>query len=311
MRDAIALASAALGMVLAAEAPAVAQDRTCAEALALPSASFTMEIAAEDGRKIPVTIFHPREPGDYPLLVFSHGAYSDPSRYAAMLAPLAGAGLIILAPTHIDSETIAGTARPPHELTWLTRNADMAALLSARPDIDERLATLGLRADRRAPVAMGHSYGALIAQLQGGAIAIEPDGGALDRRHPGLAAVVAWSPPGPFAGLMAAEGWRSLAVPSLTLTGTADVLPGFIDDWRAHRASFDNAPQGQRVLWVGDGVDHYFGGTFGRLKEADTGQRVLFGRALETTLAFIESHVGRGQACRTAKADPGESITRD
>lgn len=306
-----ALALAMLALVLPATAPLAAGNRTCAEALAQPASSFAMEIAAEDGRTIPVAVYHPAAPGTYPVVVFSHGAYSDPARYTAMLAPLAGAGLIILAPTHVDSETLAGTVRPSHPLTWTTRNTDMAAVLAARPDIDARLAALGLRADRHGPVAMGHSYGALIAQLQGGAVAIEPDGGAVDRRYSGLAAVVAWSPPGPFPGLMAAEGWRSLTVPSLTITGTADVLPGFIDDWRAHRASFDNAPQGQRVLWVGDGVDHYFGGTFGRLKEADAGQRLLFGRALETTLAFIESHVGRGQACRTAKADPGESITRD
>lgn len=309
MRGALALALLALALPVAA--PLAAEDRTCAAALAQPSGSFAMAIAANDGRSVPVTIFHPAAPGDYPLVVFSHGAYSDPARYTAMLAPLAGAGLIILAPTHVDSETLAGTARPPHALTWLTRNAEMAALLAARPDIDARLATLGLRADRKAPVAMGHSYGALIAQLPGGAVAIEPDGGAVDRRHAGLAAVVAWSPPGPFPGLMAADGWRSLAVPSLTLTGTGDVLPGFIDDWRAHRASFDNAPQGQRMLWVGDGVDHYFGGTFGRLKDADGAQRALFGRALETALAFIERHAGRKAACRAGPADPAESITRD
>ena len=156
-----------------------------------------------------------------------------------MLKPLAGSGLIVIAPTHVDSEVFGAANRPAHAVTWVTRNADMALALKADAALDGRLASLGLVADRTNIVAMGHSYGALIAQLLGGATAIEPDGGSVDRRQSKVAAVVAWSPPGPLPGLMAKEGWHTLTVPALTITGTADVLPGFIDDWKAHQSLND------------------------------------------------------------------------
>lgn len=280
-----------------------AQERRCAAALAAPYTQFSATITDTAGRQIPVSVFHPQAPGHYPLMAFSHGAFSAPDRYAAMLGPLAGAGLIVVAPTHLDSEAFKHTTPPPHAATWTTRNADMAQALAAQAAIDEGLASAGLVADRRRPVVMGHSYGALIAQLLGGALAIEPDGGSLDRRNPDVAAVVAWSPPGPLPGLMAADGWRTLTAPSLTITGTADVLPGFIDDWRAHRTSFDMAPPGQRALWVGEGVDHYFGGMFGRIRDTDSAGRARFDRALATTLAFIERRTGHVTPC-----DPGPPV---
>lgn len=260
---------------------------------------------------MPISVFHPEKPGRYPLVVFSHGAFAAPGRYAAMLEPLAGAGLIIIAPTHVDSEVFGAANRPPHAMTWTTRNADMGLALQADVALDDRLASLGLAADRTRAVAMGHSYGALIAQLLGGAVAIEPEGAAVDRRQANIAAVVAWSPPGPLPGLMTADGWRSLTAPTLTLTGTADVLPGFIDDWQAHRASFDHAPQGQRMLWVGEGVDHYFGGLFGRIRPADPAAQAMLDRALATTLAFIERHTGHPSPCNPGPVAEGEQRVAD
>lgn len=291
--------------------PVQAETRSCPAALAGPSAQFAAEISDADGRRVPVSVFHPAAPGRYPLVAFSHGAFSSPDRYAAMLAPLAGAGLIVIAPMHLDSEDFRHAAPPPHAATWASRNADMALAFAAQAGIDERLGAAGISADRSRLVAIGHSYGGLIAQLQGGAIAVEPDGSSMDRRNSAVAAVVAWSPPGPLPGLMTAEGWRTMTAPSLTITGTADVLPGFIDNWQAHRVSFDMAPPGDRMLWVGEGVDHYFGGVFGRIKNTDPAVRAWFDRALVTTLAFIERRTGHASPCDSGALLAGEQRVED
>ena len=300
-----------IALAVLASAPVAAQERSCAAVLGGPAKQFAAELHDAQGRPIPVSVFHPDKPGSYPLVVFSHGAFAAPERYAAMLAPLAGAGLIIIAPTHVDSEVFGTANRPAHAVTWMMRNAEMALALQPDAALDGRLASLGLAADRTRLVAMGHSYGALIAQLLGGATAIEPDGGRVDRRNASVAAVVAWSPPGPLPGLMAKEGWHTLTAPALTITGTADVLPGFIDDWNAHRASFDAAPAGQRMLWVGEGVDHYFGGMFGRLRQADAPAQAMFNRALVTALAFIHRRTGHAAPCDPGAVAEGEQRVAD
>ena len=181
------------------------------------------------GRKIPLTIFVPQQAGTYPLIGFSHGAFASPTRYRAILAPLAAAGYIVIAPMHIDSEEFGSPERPAPADTWRTRNLDMALALDPTAEILDALAKRALSIDPERLASVGHSYGAVIAQLPGGAMATEPDGSRVNRTFQEVDAVVGWSPPGEVPGMISAEDWSTLVKPSLTITGTADILPGFID----------------------------------------------------------------------------------
>lgn len=287
----------------------------CSDELSGTARSFVLGVEAGAGRAVEFTVFAPAQPGTYPLIAFSHGAFATPARYAAMLEPLAGAGFVVLAPMHIDSEAYPRAEgepeRPPHPITWATRNEDFGLALDPPQAVIAALKDKGLTLDTQSAIALGHSYGALIAQLPGGAMAFEPDGSQKNRANLRLDAVVGWSPPGPMPGFMANEGWATLTAPSLTITGTADILPGFIDDWKAHRASYDYAPQGARAVWVGEGIDHYFGGVFGRVKPAGEQERALFDRALATTLHFIETRTGAVKPCRLGPAIAGETYQED
>ena len=294
---------------------APSEPATCTELLAGEAQSFAFNHATEDGRTVPLTVFAPAGPGTYPLVAFSHGAFATPARYEAMLEPLAAAGFVVLAPMHVDSEEYPRAEgepdRPAHPVTWAGRTADMELALDPDAGVRAALAEKGLSLAEGKTIALGHSYGALIAQLYGGAIAVEPDGGSKDRRDAEVDAVVGFSPPGAMPGLMAKEGWVSLAAPSLTITGTADVLPGFVDDWRAHLASHDEAPEGARALWVGEGIDHYFGGSFGRPGEVSAEEARLFARALERTLAFMQANLEDVPVCRVGEPLAGETYEED
>ncbi|XUU60511.1 alpha/beta hydrolase family protein [Erythrobacter sp. HA6-11] len=295
----------------AEQALSSAENESCAALLAGASSEVSLSVTEDSGRQIPLTLFLPEQPGEYPLLGFSHGAFASPTRYRAMLAPLASAGYIVIAPMHVDSEEFGSHEQPDRDTTWRTRNEDMALALNPNREILDVLEERGFTLPKGKVASVGHSYGAIMAQLPGGALAFESDGSQLDRTDPEVDVVVGWSPPGAIPTMIDAEGWNTLAVPTLTITGTTDVLPGFIDDWRAHLASYENAPIGKRASWVGEGIDHYFGGIFGREKRADADSQRLFQRALEVSLNFIDRHVGNDRICTLGPSVLGETYRED
>ncbi len=217
-------------------------------------------LRAPDGRPIEVSVYAP-DPDDAhsttPIIIFSHGANAAPSLYVALLEAWAAAGFLVLAPFHTDSEVhparIVGDGRAVRQ----TRFEDFRAVV-------EMLAGQGLL--DTGYVAAGHSYGALVAQGAGGAVLDPETAIAAD----GLArpiCVVALSPPPAIPGLIGAGGWAKMTVPSLCVTGTADEMPGFAEDWRRHLDSFHAAPNGFAMIF--EGMDHYFNGAFGRVRSGD------------------------------------------
>ncbi|MEP2101230.1 MAG: hypothetical protein ABJP02_07630 [Parasphingorhabdus sp.] len=267
---------------------------------------ITMETM--NGRTLPLEMVHPDAPGKYPLVIFSHGAFASPNRYYALLKPVAAAGYIVLAPRHLDSEDWDRKERPSQTEIWESRGEDMSFIISPNSELAHITAKHGIILDYEHIAAMGHSYGALIAQIAAGARAILP---TPLNRNPSVKAVIALSPPGITPNLIDKNGWERMFVPSLTITGTADILPGFIDDWKQHKHSYDFAPTGQRWLWVGEGVDHYFGGMIGREKPAPKKSKALFERSVATTISFLDAAMDKPLQCALDEPISGEKLIKD
>jgi len=261
----------------------------------LPVDVVTSELLHDDDRRSQVDIYAPRNGGPYPLVAFSHGAYSAPERYAVLLRAIAASGFVVVAPLHIDSELLTNGQEPPsHTDTWRTRKADLRLVAEAVPGIEAALAGVKTTAVDDGYLAAGHSYGAFVAQVLAGATAIGEDA-RVDRRIKG---VIAYSPPGPLPGFIADDAWDGLAVPQLVVTGTADILPGFLDEWAMHTLPHQRAAAGQQWLWVGKDVDHYFGKLIGRLSNDISSQKDQFAEALAVTQQFALAHSERS-ACTT------------
>ncbi|MEM8981456.1 MAG: hypothetical protein AAGC71_00425 [Pseudomonadota bacterium] len=240
-------------------------------------------IAAEPGRSVETTVFAPSEPGRYPLIVFSHGAYAAPERYAALLRDWAAAGFVVAAPLHIDSELVQPPTPPSPQQVWRARQYDIRAIADGPPSLLSALPS-GVSLAATPWIASGHSYGAFVAQAAAGATSEWDDVAA-----PSIApsSVIALSPPGPIPTFIAEKAWSSMTTPQLLLTGTADVLPGFIDDWRLHAAAHEQAQGADQWLWVGTGVDHYFGRLMGRLDRDVAPQTAGFQSAQATMRDFL------------------------
>lgn len=251
--------------------------------------TFTLDSSA--GRGIPVT-YWPARGARLGTICFSHGAMSAPKYYEALLTPLREAGYEVYAPLHVDSKEHPLTARFPGLASWVARLEDMHVLsahVGAKPY-----------------VAMGHSYGALVALTLGGGAAVRPEGYAGPMHDPKVKAVVAFSPPAPVPALIEARGYGTLVTPALIQTGTRDILPGMEnnpDAWRGHLAAYESAaPGGHRYALVLDGVDHYFGGAICRHDLPGPRQSGQLAHAAAIAALFLNAF-GRGDEAAREQLD--------
>ncbi|HTU12330.1 MAG TPA: alpha/beta hydrolase [Allosphingosinicella sp.] len=238
------------------------------------SAPERATIPATPARQVTIDVHAPAAPRA--VVIFSHGGAGGPDHYPALFARLEAAGFAVLAPLHVDSRAHPDTARYTIQSAFPERIADLAAAAGYA-----RTRWPGLKL-----VAMGHSYGSLFAQMQGGALdQIAPV------RVPGLAAVVSFSSPGIIPGLIQPTAFAHLDVPTLLVTGTRDLVPGFVTDWRDHLASQRGAPAGDHYALVLPEADHFL---------ALARDSARFEAAMTAMLFYLDGYVFGDAAARAA-----------
>jgi dienelactone hydrolase len=236
------------------------------------------------GRTMPFTLWRPKGDGPLPLMLFSHGANSQPGKYANLAGPLAAAGFVVTAPLHADSPDHPGAGKIDPALSMGLRMEDVRGLIGQRQS---------LGANDSPVVAAGHSYGALIAQILIGA-RVMASGTQAAAEDAACDCALAFSPPGPFPPNIPDTTWQSINKPMFVQTGTADILPMIAPQWQAHKRSFDTTPS-PALLYVGPGVDHYFGNLIGRPERSEPPKTAELARAVALALAFVE-HVRSGRS---------------
>lgn len=263
-------------------------------------------LEAADGRDVNVRLLYPRSGCDYcDVIIFSHGALATHDRYDALLEAWAAAGFIVAAPLHVDSEAHPRREEYGQQQSLPLRVDDYEIVAHAVIDgvfsADAPISVSGTL------IAAGHSFGAMIAQLAGGATTHEAVGalGVTDEIA-GPEAVIAISPPGPIPNYITAAGWSGIDVPMLVVTGTEDVLPGFIDDWRQHLVSFEAARAAPAYAVIFEGVDHYFNGAYGRIADSGDAAAPQIARLNSVIIDFITAATSENlpvSAAWTARSD--------
>ena len=222
------------------------------------------------------------------LIIFSHGANASYDGYDILIDQWVSHGFVVAAPLHVDSEAHPRRNDYGRQDHLPMRLEDLALLLSFTEDNDfNELPGVDLNGKF---VAAGHSFGALVMQIAGGAIVA----GMAWEDEASPSAVVAISPPGPVPGLIDTQAWSTISVPMLVVTGTEDTLPVIAPDWRDHLASFESAASKYSLALVFDGVDHYFNGAFGRLDPQYTEDHNI--RQLNVSLIRFIDHSLEGRA---------------
>ena len=256
-------------------------------------------------RAVPVRLYWPAEPkpgAAVPLILFSHGIGGSRQGYSYLGAFWASQGWASLHVQHVGSDRSLWWGNPLALVERLQGAAQEREAVNRARDISFALDQLlqgerGAAVDATRIVAAGHSYGANTSLLLSGA-RVARQGQALDLRDPRIKAAIIISAP-PFYG----EGdpapiLRPIAIPTLHITATEDVIriPGYYSAASDRQAVFEATGSPAKALAVFSGGSHSIftdrAGTGG----AELNPRVK-AATRELTLAFLEQVLGgRGDA---------------
>ena len=247
-------------------------------------------------KALDLSTYYPEGGGVFPLLLFSHGNFSDRRQYDRLIHHWVSHGYIVIAPDHLDAGgMVAGiTAMMIHGQDGVLRERpkDMSFVLDNISEIEALVPALSGRIDMDKIAATGHSFGAFVAQMMGGAIGFDPDDASLitgsDTR---IKAVLAISPPGPMFDMITEQSWDVMTLPQMVTTGTWDVEPRFFPQWQLHAMSYDKAPMGDNYLIVTEGADHYLGNLICRLDRDVAPQHAALAMLKTSTTAFLDAYV--------------------
>lgn len=269
---------------------------------------------AKRKKEIVVRVHYPDAKGPFPVIVFSHGFGAGKEAFGPISQHWASHGYVCIHPRHADArmgtktadagkeKSDKGTLRDrfgqgglgglnsPEKLA--DRVADVTAVLDALDQIETEIPALKDQLDRKRIGVGGHSYGACVSMLVGGAT-VEVGGKARSFADPRVKCVLPISAAGAGEYGLTRDSWKGFAVPALYVTGTKDIRPGHEAGWR--KEPFDGSPEGDKFFLIIDGANHVsFGGGpgVGRLGALGGGRMESFTPLVKTsTVAFWDAYL--------------------
>ncbi len=268
---------------------------------------------------------------NFPLILFSHGAYGSKEGYRPLIKHWVSHGFVCMQPTHEDSlryfvkerrlalsgAPLEGQSQFGNSLgnleadyarwqdisfkKWRTRPLDIKfvldnidSILQNAPEVSVDKNNLGIG---------GHSFGAHTAQLLGGSIVGDKKiGYTREFRDDRAKAFLLMSPQGQGArfedvAIFDVNAWREFERPMLILTGTNDV----VSDTQNHIWRLDPFYLSERDKYVAiiDGGYHGFGGVVGKKFPGagpDNEDHADYTKAL--SLAFWKAYLKNNLECK-------------
>ena len=149
--------------------------------------SYTVEVASglkivDKKRKklIPIEVAYPKDPGVYPIIVFSHGCIASGRDYRPLAAYWASHGYVSITPTHDDALTMhikPGQKVSVFKLLKLShtdskslvqKGKDISCVLDSISNLPDKIEGIKGKLDKEKIAVIGHHSGATACQLISG-----------------------------------------------------------------------------------------------------------------------------------------------
>ena len=241
--------------------------------------SIDLEVGSLDGtlrfedKSLDYRIYFPKTGGSYPVIVFSHGFGGSKESFSLLGRFWASRGYVVIHPSHGDSMAKIGEGSRVGSVRGRLRTAisqpdniskrvgDITLILDSLDYLNSSVVGLSGKINPKSVGLAGHSFGAYIAMLLGGvSVSISKEGGGNNLYDPRVKCLLLVSPQGTGQQGLTKESYKTLAVPTMFVTGTRDRGVGGQDvSWRKEPYGF--APLGDKYLLVIEGANHFsFGG---------------------------------------------------
>ena len=205
-------------------------------------------------REIVLNIEYPTRPGPHPMILFSHAFGSTHRDYVGLSSYWASQGYVVVKPRHADGGRAGDRPLLPEIVDqtaadWQNRARDLSFVLDSLDALEQKYPELSGKIDRANIGVAGHQYGAHTAALLAGATTFPGGTSYKDAR---VKAAILMSPQGPDTLGLTADSWAGITIPTLFMTGSADIGPAesHTVEWR--RIAFDRAAAGDKWLMIID-----------------------------------------------------------
>jgi CubicO group peptidase (beta-lactamase class C family)/predicted dienelactone hydrolase len=226
-------------------------------------------------------VYFPTDGGPFPLIVFCAGSAGGNDTFAGTSTLLASHGYVVLHTSYDLNARGGGNSE-------LTRNrvADVVLALDSLDKLPGIKPELKDKIDATRVGAAGHSSGAYITQLLGGATVVF-EGKETSFRDERIKAIIQFSGQGSDQQGLAKDSWKSVTIPMLTFTGTKDRgATGGGPEWK--KEPFDHSPPGNKHHACYERGHH---GSFSGRFASDANGRAIFEHSQRLALAFFDAYL--------------------
>lgn len=261
----------------------------------------------ELGRPLTMRVSYPLEPGDYPLIVLSHGNGCLQDLYVGFADHWASWGYVVVQPVHMDSRetgfTMKGVNMQIMNEVISTRRQEVRFILDSIDDIEALAPGLEGQIDRDRLVVAGHSMGGGTAMALTGVRMDDPRGGPAilsdEQRFDALLLITDPSN----NRLMPNQPWMMSKVPTFVATGTEDFSTAGARDGRKSKGAYQlvtepPAPDVPRWYLNTRDMDHFLGGVICRSNAPGPRDYEALNIINGASTAFLDAYVKRDRAAR-------------
>ncbi|MEM6363371.1 MAG: hypothetical protein AAF745_03020 [Planctomycetota bacterium] len=259
-------------------------------------------------KDLQLRVTFPRDEGQFPLIVWSHGASGTKDHYQPLVRHWVSHGYVVIQANHSDSRALRPIDRNNRlgEATfrdWESRPKDISFIIDSIATLQRDIPKLADTIDQSIVGVGGHSFGAHTAQLVGGTQTKLLSGGKRRHADDRPLAFLLISPQGRGPQLDD-ESWSRLERPALVVTGSNDAGRNGQDyTWRLDPYEL-SPPRDKYLLFIQDAY-HGFGGITGSSGMGNAGpdnpNHVAYVQSMTT--AFWDFYLKNDPAAKLALTD--------